>query len=311
MAIPVPSSVLFLRLRAFREQPVAEQARRREALQEAARQALAPWQEDQRVVLEAHDGLAIVGRGDPALALQAAQQAAAACQDEDVAIGLHYGPVKAEADPVGGARLAGEGLETAAAVAGFANDHSLLASLPFREALAKGSPRRARTLRSAGDFTDERMRSQVLYAYEPAAARRRAVWRALFGIAGVALVVGAGYVGRTVRLEMEAAARPSIIAIEVKPQGEVWVDGELKGTAPPLARLSIPAGPHTIELRSGGKAKPVTMDVNLLPGEELELKHTFVAPVAPPAPRRTAPPPPQTAQSKAIDKVKSWLDRLK
>ncbi|MCG2593497.1 PEGA domain-containing protein [Ramlibacter sp. XY19] len=310
MAIPVPASVLFLRLRAFHEQPVAEQARRREALQAAARQALAPWRDDQRVVLEAPDGLAIVGRGDPALALQAAQQAAEACRDEDVAIGLHYGPVKAEADAVGGARLAGEGLQTAAEVAAFANEHPLLASFPFREALAAGSPRRARALRSAGDFVDERMRSQRLYAFDPAAARRRAVWRSLFGIAGVALVLGAGYVGRTLRLEMEAAARPAIITIEIKPVGEVYVDGELKGTAPPLARLSIPAGPHSIELRSG-RLKPVTMDVNLLPGEELELKHTFVAPVAPPAPRRTSPPPPQTAQAKAIDKVKSWLDKLK
>ena len=309
MAIPLPASVLFLRLRAFGEQPVAEQARRREALQEAARKALAPWRADQRVVLEAPDGLAIVGRGDPALALQAAQEAATACRDADVAIGLHYGPVKAEADAVAGARLAGEGLETAATVAGFADKHPLLASPSFREALASRWPRRARALRPAGDFVDARMRSQTLYAFEPAVARRRAVWRALFGIAGVALLLGAGYAGRTVRQEMEAAARPAIIVIDIKPTGEVYVDGELKGTAPPLARLAIPAGPHTIELRSG-RFKPVTMDVTLQPGEELDLKHTFVAPVATPAPRRV-PPPPQSAQAKAVDKVKSWLDKLK
>jgi hypothetical protein len=225
-----------------------------------------------------------------------------------VAIGLHYGPVKAEADAVAGARLAGEGLETAAAVAAFAAEHPLLSSQAFRDALAAGSPRSARALRSAGDFVDARMLSQRLYAFEPAAARRRAMWRTLLGLAGVALVLGAGYAGRTLRLEMEAAARPAIIAIELKPAGEVYVDGELKGTAPPLARLSIPAGLHAIELRSG-KSKPVTMDVNLLPGEELELKHTFVAPTAPPAPRRA--PPPQSAQAKAVDKIKSWLDKLK
>jgi hypothetical protein len=308
MAIPVPASVLFLRLRAFHEQPVAAQARRRAALQEAARQALAPWREEQRVVLEAPDGLAIVGRGDPALALQAAQQAAAACGDEDVAIGLHYGPVKAEADTVGGARLAGEGLETAAAVAAFADQHPLLASQAFRDALAAGSPRRARALRSAGDFVDARMLSRPLYAFDPAAARRRAVWGTLFGLAGVALLLGAGYAGRTVRLEMEAAARPAVIVIEIKPAGEVWIDGELKGTAPPLARLSLPAGPHSIELRSG-KLKPVNLDVHLQPGEEMELKHTFVTPVASAAPRRAAAP--QSTQAKAIDKVKSWLDKLK
>jgi hypothetical protein len=310
MAIPLPASVLFLRLRAFHEQPVAEQARRRDALLEAARKALAPWRDDQRVVLEAADGLAIVGRGDPALALEAARQAADACKNADVAIGLHYGPVKAEADAVAGARLAGEGLETAAAVAAFADKHPLLASLPFREALAARWPRRALALRPAGDFVDERLRSQTLYAFEPAAARRRATWRVLLGMAGVLLVLGAGYAGRTVRLEMEAAARPAIITIDIHPVGEIFIDGELKGLAPPLARLAIPAGPHSIEIRSG-RLKPVTMEVQLKPGEELELKHTFVAPVAAPPPRRAAPSQPQTPQARAVDKVKSWLDKLK
>ena len=123
-------------------------------------------------------------------------------------------------------------------------------------------------------------------------------------------MLGAGYAGRTVRLEMEAAQRPAIIAIDVHPVGEIYVDGELKGVAPPLARLSLPAGPHSIELRSG-RMKPVVMEVQLKPGEEMELKHTFVAPVPPPAPRRVVPSQPQSTQAKAIDKVKSWLDKLK
>ncbi|MDB5858139.1 MAG: hypothetical protein JWQ76_1828 [Ramlibacter sp.] len=309
MPIPVPASVLFLRLRAFHGQPVAEQARRREALLAAVRQAVAPWSADQRVVLEAPDGLAIVGRGDPALALQAAGQAAAACRDANVAIGLHYGPVKAEAGAVAGARLAGEGLETAAAVAAFASDHSLLASMPFRDALAARWPQRAKALRPAGEFVDDRHRSQTLYAFAPEAARKRALWRTLLGVAGVALVLGAGFAGREVRLELEAAQRPAIIVLDIRPQGEVYVDGELKGTTPPLTRLSIPAGPHLIELRNG-RLKPVTMEVQLQPGEELQLKHVFVAPLPPvAAPRR--PPQPQSAQARAVDRVKSWLDKLK
>jgi hypothetical protein len=308
MPIPVPASVLFLRLRAFHGQPVAEQARRREQLLAAARQAVAPWSADQRVVLEAPDGLAIVGRGDPALALEAARQAAAACKDADVAMGLHYGPVKAESDAMAGARLAGEGLETAAAVAAFADKHPLLASLPFRQALAARWPQRAQALRPAGEFVDDRMRSQTLYAFEPAAARKRALWRTLLGAAGVLVVLGAGYAGREWRLELEAAQRPAVIALDIRPQGEVYVDGELKGTTPPLARLSIPAGPHTIELRNG-RFKPVTMDVQLQPGEELQLKHVWVAPAVAPAPRRASPP--QSPQARAVDRVKSWLDKLK
>ncbi|NML48299.1 PEGA domain-containing protein [Ramlibacter sp. G-1-2-2] len=307
-AIPVPASVLFLRMRAFHGQPVTEQAQRRERLLAAVKQALAPWQPEERVVLEAPDGLAVVGRGDPWQALQAAREAAASC--EDVAIGLHYGPIKAEADTLAGARVAGEGLETAGAVAGFATQHPILASLPFRQALAARWPQRAKTLRPAGDFVDERLRSHALYAFEPGRARRRALWGHLFAAVGVALIVAAGFAGRWQREEMEAASRPGTIALEIHPQGEIYVDGELKGVSPPLARLSIPPGPHSIELRNE-HMKPVVMDVQLAPGEELELKHTFEAPKPAPAPKRVAPRQPQSTQAKAIDKVKGWLDKLK
>lgn len=298
MALPRPASVLFLRLRGFLDQSVAEQASRREQLIAAVGAAIAPWQAADRVVLEAPDGLAVVGHGDPWLALEAAQAAAQAAPE--IGIGLHYGPVKAEADPVGGARLAGDGLETAAALAGFDGSRGIVTTSPFRDAIAARAPHRARVLRAAGEFVDERLRSHALYAFDPGNARRRAWIRTLLGLAGIALIIGAGYAAREQREAMEAARRPATIALDVRPQAEVYVDDELKGTTPPLARLSIPPGPHTIELRSD-RARPMRMDVQLQPGEELELKHVFTAPAAPQ--RRPAPP------KSAFDKARSWLEK--
>jgi hypothetical protein len=49
--------------------------------------------------------------------------------------------------------------------------------------------------------------------------------------------------------------------------------------------------------------------VQLQPGEELQLKHVWVAPAVAPAPRRASPP--QSPQARAVDRVKSWLDKLK
>lgn len=299
MALPQPASVLFLRLRGFLEQSVAEQASRREQLVAAVASAIAPWQAADRVVLEAPDGLAVVGHGDPWLALQAARAAAAAAPE--VGIGLHYGPVKAEADPVGGARLAGDGLETAAALAGFDGQRGIVATSPFRDAIAARAPHRARVLRAAGEFVDERLRSHALYAFDPERARRRAWIRTAIGVVGIALILGAGYAARTQREAMEAARRPATITLDVRPQAEVYIDDELKGTTPPLARLSIPPGPHTIELRNE-RAKPMRMEVQLQPGEELDLKHVFTAPPAPP-PRRPAPP------KSAFEKARSWVEK--
>jgi hypothetical protein len=273
MGNPVPASVLFLRLRAFHEHPVGEQARQRERLLAAARLALAPWAADQRLVLEALDGLAVVSRGEPRLALAAARAAAAACTDADVGIGLHHGTVRVDGDAATGASVSGEGLETAAALAASATPtQALVLSPAFRAALS---------------------------------ARHRVLRRTLLGLAGVGLVLGTGVAARARRLRIAAAHRPATIALDLRPQGEVYVDGELKGTAPPLARLSIPPGPHSIELRSG-RSRPVTMQVHLQPGEELALKHVFAAPPAPPV-RRAAP----SARSAVVDRVKSWLDELK
>jgi class 3 adenylate cyclase len=150
----VAASVLFLRMRGWGENLPSEQSRRRTQLAAALRAALAAWTEDRRVVLEAVDGLAVVGEADPAMALKAARLAAQATQDGSVGIGLHHGPVRATGESTAEVRVQGDGVETAAALAGFAGPHALVASQSFREALAVRSPHQAETLCSAGEVLD-------------------------------------------------------------------------------------------------------------------------------------------------------------
>lgn len=305
--LAVPASVLFLRMRGWGEALPSEQSRRRTQLAATLRAALAVWSEDRRVVLEAVDGLAVVGEADPAVALKAARLAAQASKDGALSIGLHHGPVRATGESTAEVRVQGDGIETAAALAGFAGPHPLVASQSFREALAVRSPRQAETLCSAGEVLDERLRSHALFVFDPVPARRRAVRRTITGALGLALLLTAGLAGRQAREHYEEAHRPATLVLDIKPGGEVFVDGEAKGSAPPLVRLSLPPGTHTIEVRNGKQA-PLQTEVQLQPGERMELKHVFV----PPPPARKAkstqahPPSPGEKLDRMIDKYRFW-----
>jgi hypothetical protein len=311
-ALAVPASVLFLRMRGWGGGLPSEQSRRRTALAATLRAALAGWAEDRRVVLEAPDGLAVVGEGDPALALRAARLAAHHNKDDGVGIGLHHGPVRASGDSISEARVQGDGVETAAALAGFAGEHPVVASQSFREALAAQSPQQAETLRAAGEVVDERLRSHALFVFDPLPARRRSVRRMTIGLLGIALLLAAGLAARQARERYEEAHRPAVLLLDVKPAGDVFVDGEAKGSAPPLVRLSLPPGPHTIEIRNG-KLPTLKTDVQLQPGEEMALKHVFQPPAPAPLPRRakSSPHQPTPHQPTPGEKLDRMIDRYK
>ena len=141
---PVPASVLFLRLHGFAQDLPSEQKRRGERLAAVVKAALAPWDSERRIVLEAPDGLAVVGEVEPAAALEGARLVAGQGGPNDrLGIGLHHGPVCGVRSN-GQTRVVGDGIETAAALAGFTTGHAIVASESFRTALALRSPRQAR-----------------------------------------------------------------------------------------------------------------------------------------------------------------------
>lgn len=137
----------------------------------------------------------------------------------------------------------------------------------------------------------------VPYVFDPAAAGRQARRRTVLLSGGLLAVLAAGWGARMARQAYEAAHRPAVLLLDIRPAGEIFVDGERKGSVPPLVRLSVPPGPHTIEVRNG-RFRPLRVELNLQPGEERVLKHAFVAP------RRSQQPPPPAPGP--FDRFKFW-----
>ncbi|MFZ6751085.1 serine/threonine protein kinase [Undibacterium sp. Ren11W] len=63
------------------------------------------------------------------------------------------------------------------------------------------------------------------------------------------------------------------VSIAVSPWGEVYVDGQSRGVAPPLNKLSLPVGKHKIEIKNGDDNYAVTIDVNT--EKEIKVAHHF------------------------------------
>ncbi len=266
----VQASVIFLRVRNFASLTPAEKKRQHERLIDTVRTLVPLWRDESRAVLEAPDGAAILSLDDPALALEAAESALA---DPGLGIGLHHGPVHTiTAD--GQTQLAGAGVDGAHAVAGLSAVHPLLATPEFRQALLAATPGGVETLRRVDEDSDACARSREIYTCDPRLARSRRRRRLLVGGAAVATILGLGLVTHFARERYGPVGRPASVQLAIKPVGEVWLDGELKGSSPPLTRMWIRPGAHTIEIRNG-RFKPLRLDVDLKPGEELEITHVF------------------------------------
>ena len=300
---PVPASILSLRMRGSGGNARQQEARHQRLL-EIARKALAAWPDDRRVVLAAPEGLAFVGDVAPSVALRAAGIAARDSVGAALGIGLHHGPVQVvrEGDAT---RVTGEGIETATALAAFTSTEGIVASQAFRDRIAAALPRTAQDLRPAGEMVDDQLRKHPIFIFDAGAARGRLVRRNVLAGTGLVLLLGAGWAARMVREQYEAARRPAIIHLDIKPAGEIFIDGKLEGATPPLREGKGPPGVHTVEVRSG-RFPPLRLEVELQAAEELQLRHVFAAPPSPPRrtrPRREELPP-------LIEQLKDRIRRL-
>ncbi|HET9044011.1 MAG TPA: serine/threonine-protein kinase [Burkholderiales bacterium] len=64
------------------------------------------------------------------------------------------------------------------------------------------------------------------------------------------------------------------IVLAVSPWGEVYVDGRLRGTTPPLAELELPPGRHRVEIRNSAQL-PYHAFVELQAGQTQPIRHSF------------------------------------
>jgi hypothetical protein len=322
MPDPAHASLVFLGLVDFARKPVAEQAALRARLDAAVARSIAPLEPADRIVADAPDGLAIALLGSPSEALLAARRVRRLARGEGgepfaLRIGVDHGAIRLAPDERGEPCLAGAAVASGATVAGFSGPGRILVSRAFRDALTPGDPERSARLQPAGTQTDANLRKHELYAFEGPAGDGEAATgtagaaakpsRRAFVLAGVAIValLAAGFGARAARKRAETAARrPALVALSVEPWGEVWIDGVSRGRTPPLGRVEVAPGRHTIEIRHP-QQPPLTLRVELGPGEELALRHSFTTPApAPPVvqrkPQKPAPAPEQPSKVRRL-----------
>uniref|UniRef100_UPI000E651299 PEGA domain-containing protein n=1 Tax=Azohydromonas sediminis TaxID=2259674 RepID=UPI000E651299 len=71
-----------------------------------------------------------------------------------------------------------------------------------------------------------------------------------------------------------AAAATGVVQLAISPWGEVEVDGRSVGTAPPLTRLTLTEGKHTITVRNAD-FEPQTFTVDVQADKPAQVKHRF------------------------------------
>ncbi len=279
--MPTSASAIVLKIQTFASRPVAEQTRLRSALDALVATVLQPLPAAERIVLELPDGvaIAIISPGHPGDALALAERCQSAATDLPLCIGVNHGPVTPSTDAQRGAGLTGDGIATALIVAGAAQPGRFMVSRSFHEALQARAPGHARDLTPAGVFTDRNVRTHELFALDPQAAPARRRKLMLTGGLMVAGILGLGFAGRAV-VQALLYVPPAIIKFNIKPGGEIYVDGILKGNTPPLQSLELKPGPHTVEIRNT-TFPPLRMDIHLASKEETTITHTFERPRVP------------------------------
>ena len=271
-AAPVHASIAYLRIPHFEDLPVAEQVAHKERLFARTTDALAPVAREHRAVLDADDGLALVLHGEPSDALDLCQAIHAHDTFDPVQVGLNYGPLALSSDGPD-TRVVGDGLTGAAAAASFAEPDRLLVTEGFARALRITAPQRAADLAKAGDFTDTRVRQHVLYVPDPGRSIVRQRRFALYAIGGVAAILLLGVIGRGIYQPI-VRSRPGVLVLDVRPRGDIYVDGAFHGRVPPLGEVTLPPGPHRVQIRSSGFPQYNVL-VDVKPGERQALTHTF------------------------------------
>lgn len=281
------ASVVYVGIPEFAQKPVAEQARLRARLDAVIVAGVGVGEtalnEPDRVVLDAPEGAAIVVLGDPPAALAAAMRARDAGEGASLAISINHGPVKLAAGTRNDSLLVGDGIDAAVAIAQFAGIGKLLVSRDFRDALAEFAPAHAAKFHRVADVTDASVRTHEVYAEDhaiDARAGRRVFVGALLASVGI---LALGGVARVALEGLATARQPATLLFDIRPQGEIYLDGAMKGKAPAITSLQVPSGTHVIEVRNGRFPAFVT-EVTLSPGEQMEIKHSFIAPTKPKRP---------------------------
>lgn len=273
-APPVLASVIVLSIEDYARKAVMEQAHLRTRIEDLVRAALKPIEPALRIVLDTPQGMAVALLGRPRAALDFAERVQAGATSLPLRIGINHGPITITEDANRGKALIGDGITAGMAMAQAAAPDRVIATRAFRDALEVDAPDSAARLGTAGVHTDAQVRTHELFTLDRRAAGARRRRLAYAGIAACAGILALGAVARLALYGSGLRAAPAVIEFEITPRGDIYIDGALKGRSPPLTRIEITPGRHTIEVRSS-QHPPLRMEVNPGPGEELTIAHSF------------------------------------
>ena len=272
------ASVAHLRIPGFGASPVAEQAAIKRRVESALSAAAAGLPARERIVLDVPDGMAVIVLANERGALELANRwRRAASPEVQPAIGLSHGPVKVLGEGGAAATFVGGALSEAATAAELATAGRVMATRAFRDALLRTAPGIGRQLPPAGLLTDASHRSHHLFAADEESLRARRRRFLLAGGATAAALLALALPARWLLRMRE----PALVEFDIKPYGEISVDGVPKGRAPPLTTLELSPGRHVIEIRH--PRYPATqLELEVAAGERVSLAHSFAAPASSP-----------------------------
>lgn len=76
------------------------------------------------------------------------------------------------------------------------------------------------------------------------------------------------------RAEEKTAPAAGSVSLLVRPWGDVYVDGKKVGVSPPLAKVPVATGKHTIEIRNT-TFPAYTQTIQVKAGEDVKIQHKF------------------------------------
>ncbi len=274
-AVPILVSVIALSVHDLTRRTVAEQGQLRTRIEKLLQDALQPLPAAQRIVLDAPHGYVVVLLDDCHAALTLAEQMQTSSAELPLCIGINFGPVTSIENAHRGQALVGDGITAALTITQAAAPDQVIATRPFHEALQSESPDSVTRLTAAGRHTDAHVRTHEIFTLNQQAAPSRCRRLVITGAAAFVGIIALGVVARMAGQGGWLEPAHAVIEFSIKPRGAVYVDGVLKGSSPPLKRLEITPGPHTVEIRND-QFPPLTVEINPAAAEEMTIAHTFV-----------------------------------
>jgi hypothetical protein len=273
--MPALASVVFAKIADFPRRTVAEQARFRAQLEAALAVALVDIDPANRVVLDAPDGIAVAVLGDAAGALDIARRCLnSTAAGVPISIAVNHGAILFANEDDDRHGLIGDAIGAASAIAHFAGPARLLVSKSFRDALSEAAPGSAASLRPAGVFTDGNVRTHELFTLGAESAPRRR--KVLTGI-GIVLIAVIGTAATLFRDDVQRELRagdPAVLAFDIHPDGDIYVNGFPRGKSPPLIGMQLEPGQHSVEIRKKGHAA-AKFNFQLEAGKTTTVRHDF------------------------------------